>query len=378
MRKYFLFFLLILTACSPEPLPVPMTGEPLFKISGTIDSENFSYTAGVNDYYMDSSFEKDTSKIFTFSGAFKKTNCTNCTEELSINIRDRKTMEPGNNFVRDLSFQTGFLNIEEKKSTPIFDKQLHQLENSNFNPPDNLEYTWVFNNVDTTRISNPIFRFPDTIDQTIQLIVKDLSNNCTDVWEQGVQFFESQCSFLHFSYDNYPTGDVEFILPFPDGIVNSSWDFGDNTSGQYGNETIIFHDYSSPGTYIVCVDLELINGCSINYCSKINSHEGVNCAAGFNYIALLSFSQFSFSTVAFEWISAEGKMYSSLATDLTQADDNFFEIIEVSPFEENLEGEKTMKITARAKVTLFNIDDTSDAIILETEELIFAAAYPDL
>ncbi len=369
-------------ACKPEPLPEPIEEEPSLKVLAKLGTDSLIIAAGKDDYYLESDFAKDDFDIYTFSGTFKKSNCsTTCTEELTIRLRDRKITKPGANFIRDESLRTGMYPIADF-ANPVFLVQTHQFNTGNTNIVDNpnYQYLWIFNGLDSATCEQPVFYFPGTSGQTVELILTNESEGCTDVWQDDVKFaLQPPCPFATFSYINQPDGQVNFILPFFNvSIISSAWDFGDNMTSQEGAISTITHTYATPGIYDVCVDVELIGGCSGSFCSRVQSHQGIDCSAGFDYRPVLP-EPYYFSSIIFDWVSADGELYSSFVDSFEQQPaDSFFEILSIEPFIDDLDGQKTMKITARAKAKLFNTSDFSDSIIFETEELVFAVAYPDI
>ena len=370
-------------ACASDPLPLPIEEEPVFKVVGTIDGEVFSIAAGLEDYMMDAYFGKDELEVYSFSGRFTQVGCNNCTEVLTIHLRDRKVTNEGDNFIRDLSIKTGSMEIAETSSVFRLDPSILRFFPNNLIPNDQLQYRWVFNNIDTIYTEAPVYQFVDEVLPVVELSVSDTEADCSDWWQDQIDLldFEAPCPITTFSYVNSPDGTVEFLLPFlhPD-IVSSSWDFGDDTEGTYGAEIFISHQYDTPGTYEVCVDLTLVGNCTDRFCSQILSHSGMGCAAGYDYHPFFATEniQFLFSTALIEWVSPDNKIYRSTFLDAQQPADSFFEILAVEPFEDDLDGEKTMKITANAKLRLFNTTNAADTITLEFSELVFAVAYPNI
>lgn len=369
-------------ACASDPLPLPIEEEPVFKAVGTIDGEVLNIAAGIDDYIMDTYFEKDELEVYSFSGKFTPVNCSDCTEALTIHLRDRKVTYERDNFIRDFSIKTGEMAIAEISSAFQLNPSIYQFFPNNIILNDQLEYRWVFNNIDTVYTIAPIYQFVNASPPLVELSISDPGLNCSDLWQDQIDLWdlEAPCPVTTFSYVNYPNGMVEFLLPFFDpDIIGSSWDFGDDTEGTYGAQAFIPHQYDTPGTYEVCVDLTIIGNCTDRFCSQIQSHSGIGCAAGFDYQLFFAPEniQFLFSTVIIEWVSPDNKTYSSTFLDVQQPADSFFEILAVEPFGNDLDGEKTVKITADAKLKLFNTTDSADAITIEFSDLVFAVAHPD-
>lgn len=382
-NKFLFLFMALLVSCSDDPLPEPLIADmPVFLVEGTIGNDSLGIFAGVGEYFMDSFYEQDGLDIYSFGGTFKKANCADCTEELTILIRDRKIMNQGANFVRDLSLMTGNYPIASNEFSPAYIDQVNQFYTNNIslNANPNYEYQWVFNGVDTSFSNDPIFYFPEVNGQTIELTVTDPVQGCQSVWEDEVDFLlpSTFCPFSSLIYDNNADGLVNF-LPFIEGVP-IDWDFGDNTSMQT-DESFIFpltHAYDTPGIYTVCMEVDWGGiGCVDSFCTQVQSHANVGCSAGFDTCPC-PFDSYFFSHVELRWVAADGRRYSSFATTNPTPNNDFFIITAIEPYFDDLDGDKTMRVTATAKVTLFNEEDPSDTLLIETGELTFAVAYPDL
>ena len=71
-----------------------MDGKPVFIAEGKFDGSDKSWQAGVADYYLFSSFEKDALDVYEFTGSFAKKDSTGG-EVLTFRIRDLKQLPQG-------------------------------------------------------------------------------------------------------------------------------------------------------------------------------------------------------------------------------------------------------------------------------------------
>ncbi|GJM35033.1 MAG: hypothetical protein DHS20C18_40340 [Saprospiraceae bacterium] len=332
-------------------------------------------------YFMDSYFRKDQHDIYIFSGEFKKQDCNECREALTVNLKDIKVSTDGGTFDPLTRFKVGDVTIAQPTSNPQIDLQSYQFFPNYPGANPNWNFQWIFNGVDTVYTSSPIYRFPNLEEQVVSLTVTNPFDFCVSTWEYTVDLWQGQpeCPYITFNYLNSPEGEVGFFLSILDqDIVSSSWDFGDGDQGVFDSQSLVSHTYDTPDSYEVCTEVTYLNNCTDSFCSPVQSHQGAGCAMGFNYLPLLLPDSvfYLLSTVELEWVSEDNKVYSSSVTDVVQNPESFFEIIAIEPYEVDLDGDKTMKITATLSLTLFNKDNPIESIQLQCDELVFAVGYP--
>src|SRR5690606_17478310 len=90
MKRSELYFYVLISvlalSCRPEALPSVETGQPVFSFSGG----GVDISAGEEDFYLFTDYQKDASNVYSFIARFAKTSdcATDCEEELVIEIRD--------------------------------------------------------------------------------------------------------------------------------------------------------------------------------------------------------------------------------------------------------------------------------------------------
>ncbi len=91
ISRYLAFLAIVFTAfgCKKLEPPVVPNDDPDFGIQFFIGSQNTSFTAGDDDYYMFADFEKTSEGLHTFTGEFRNLLCEeNCRNSLKIKIYD--------------------------------------------------------------------------------------------------------------------------------------------------------------------------------------------------------------------------------------------------------------------------------------------------
>src|SRR5580692_6816071 len=83
-----LLSVLLITCKKEETPPNAVLGQPVFSFNGTINSQNVSLEAGVNNYYMYSSFAQDSvasdSVVYSFIGNLQSTATNKNSIQISI------------------------------------------------------------------------------------------------------------------------------------------------------------------------------------------------------------------------------------------------------------------------------------------------------
>jgi PKD repeat protein len=157
----------------------------------------------------------------------------------------------------------------------------------------NLKYKWFFGDGTSSFSQNPIHTYQSYGQYPVKLIVQDTITNCVDTTYQNISVTDScnlQANFTYNANVNNPQSFQFVATPNQAGLIYS-WNFGDGNNG-YGNN--IIHNYTTPGTYYVNLNIyDSITNCSSNNSDSIIVNDTTNQC---QLQASLSYSQqFSFS-----------------------------------------------------------------------------------
>src|SRR4051812_40627450 len=99
---YTLFVACIFFACKKkEPLPPEGDGNPVFSFTGQVDADQVSFQAGNNDYYMHTSFYRDSAlNTYVYDGDLRP-GCGSCDYGIRFLINDYKPTAPNSAMVID-------------------------------------------------------------------------------------------------------------------------------------------------------------------------------------------------------------------------------------------------------------------------------------
>jgi PKD repeat protein len=161
------------------------------------------------------------------------------------------------------------------------------------------EWHWDFGDGTTSNEQNPMHEFPGLNEYMVCLTINS-ADSCTNTYCLWVDLRQPDCH-AYFDYCNYSSLLNRDILP-PDTIPSDStlsgnyslvgfrnlsegqadsfwWDFGD---GSFSREENPVHVYTSPGSYTVCLQINLDSGCNDEYCATVNVG-AMECSVDFTY-----------------------------------------------------------------------------------------------
>ena len=118
---FVLLFALVLNSCNKKALP-PVDEEPapVFYFRGSIGNLPISIDAGVNTYYMKSSYSLDSNNVYIFKGELKQKDCSNnCGYGLTVLINDYKVSQNSSMYI-DSSLTTSSYQYNDGSIEPLF------------------------------------------------------------------------------------------------------------------------------------------------------------------------------------------------------------------------------------------------------------------
>lgn len=371
-RSLFLFaaFLFILASgCKKQENEIP-SGEdnPVFYFTGSVDSIPGKITAGIDNFYMYSSYTQDSSGMYTFVGTLKQVNCvTNC-NLISFQINDNRrsgigaasnidSLFPGTyNYWTDNTVAENFI---EFKSDPM----------PNSTPTS---FSWDFGDGTTSTQENPVHSY---LTPGIYNVCHTIfyNNGCANTICNKVKA-QSMSDCMAFIGSTSLGGDsISFNVLANDTPISFLWHFGDSASV---NDSSFLqnprHNYSAPGIYKVRLDVTTINNCSTTVFKNVATM-GYNtgCLSNFTYSKLYIPIPSNFSNVTITYVDKNNTIYSSQRTP--QSTDCYFEILSVDEYIANENNVKTKKIHARFKC---NASDGKKTISITSDNTVIAIAYP--
>lgn len=382
-KAYIAFLLLVLlfSACKKDDLPPDDIGPTVFGIVGTIDNKPVTIEAGIDRYYMYTSYNYDVNdSVYTFTGELKPTDCdSGCFNTLTISIRNYKK---GNNPI-DISalIKPGQLNYRKISSIVTVPSDSIRLKFT-AEPEGSAPFTqlWEFQGFGTSGADTTSIIVPLSNSVVLVCLTVTDSKSATG----------SVCDTINTQSNNNCTANfsVAYASSFNDSVVfqplssvnNHFWEFGDGQSKSTSGGGSVSHIYTgadSNSTYTVRLTSDDGAGCTQTI-TKTLRFEAIpaNPLANYSYKFITLPPQTiidsaDLSQVTITWVNENGVTYTSRNDD--QPSNSTFEILETEPYANNEKGEKTYKFTARVNCRLYNgisFIEVKNAIVK------FAVAYP--
>lgn len=371
-RLFFLIaFVFICSVGCKKDFPVASVETPVFYFNAVVNGTNVDIKAGVNDYYMYSSFFHDTNDVYNFFAELKQNNCTNCYNKIKFQIND-DTVSPS----------TGNSQANTSLSTNYYSIQLDSAQTGT-----STEYDVFFSDSDSLNTTVDSWDFGDgtfetgTFSTTHTYTHPGIYNTCLTISDNnGSSCTSSICNQIKIAVpetacevsivDSIVSGNIISFTAAGNGTPSTYlWDFGDGTTS---NLNPVLHTFSTVGVYKVCLQTIDFNGCTANACKNISTSGFVGCLADFNFSVLSTQHQnpFSLSNVIITWTDNSGLVYTS--NTIAQPSDSYFQIVSVENYLNNENNQLTKKLHVKLKCKLFN---GSSPIQIDNGDAVIAVSY---
>jgi PKD repeat protein len=359
-----LFFLGI--SCEKKKYPVPLVIEntSVYFSKLTIDNEPVILEAGVNGYYMYSSYEQDSNSVYGFIAELKKPDCSSCSS-LRIQINSSQPSPPGASPSIEESIQTQAYAFLSGSNNSPYSVQFQAVN-------DNTKsYLWDFGDGTSSSEPSPLKTFVRGGQYNVCLTTTSMNDCISTICNTAkIDVSESSCktaivavpasgNTIH--YSNVTTGGK--------GPYKFFWELGDGNSSENGSVT---HNYQYSGAYPVSLKVVDANGdiATAHYNAKTLS-DNSSCSANYSLGTIDQLpADLGLSKVVITWTDKKGTRYSS--NDLAQPKESQFEILSVDSSGENENGQPIKKIKAKFQCKLYN---GSKSLQVNDAEIVISVAH---
>lgn len=387
----FVFIGAAFATCKKEELPQSSTiGQPVFSFNGTIDGASKNWQAGVNNYYMYSSFSQNSSGVYAFTGRLQSTSTANNSIQISIN--DYKVSASNASVAGhiDSSFSQPLYNysipggISDTTYSITFTPRIYA------GTP--LSYLYNFGDGTTSNAVSPthIYKASGTYNTSLTINFSTgpvtMSNPITIYPAQPQLWVDSLVSKI-----GTITGDsvnFGFKATIKNGIspYTYSWNFGDGgilTSPSNTDTITVPHTYSYFDTigiiramvYPVSLKITDAAGSSESYNYKVWDTNSVYSGGGLIDYKMtpptrtIITDTLFLSDVTINYTDGSGTLYTSNNT--AQPKSSSFQITSVSNYQNNLNNYPTKMLTVTFNCMLYNGGNSIPA----SGTAVIAAAY---
>lgn len=363
------------TQCSPSDdvdFPLPSEGEPVFMVQTDINGRAIDLAAGLNDYYMFTSFERDAQNVLTFIGDLKQQTCPDiCAEQLRIEIRDRATSEEGTPsellvLEEDILFaQPPLLPSIESYRASFYAEAV----NVNSSP---FVYAWSFGDGAFSTEQNPVHHYNIPDEYEVELMTID-GDSCVSSQKQVIHLeqLDENCA-VSISADFVQNNQIQLTAESGGELTNNLYIWSQDSSVLEG--ATIFPN----GSGLFCVQLIDDNSCASSSCATVLQTGGFSnfCTTSFSYeIETIEESvvadTLQLSTITVIYTDTNGREYRS---DLGQQEEAIFNIKNVENYDPNENGEKTKRIDFDLACSLYS--ENGAVLELKDGTFTFALAHP--
>jgi hypothetical protein len=334
----------------------------VFMMDALIDNVPVSLKAGSNSYYCYSSCKQATGGVYQFVSELRKYGCTSCEASFYMQINDRAPLPAGSavtpdSVLRPGSFQyaPGSDYMNTFKFTPSFNKTA-------------TAWLWDFGDGTSSSLQSPAHNYSQA--GKYKVCVKATgSAGCTDVACNDLTVFENgDVLFAGISAADLGQKKARFTAQVTGKEpLSITWHFGDGTQD---TTRIAEHEYSWPGGYPVTLVVKDADGhIGESHYNYVTSGDASSCAVNFGMVkqsAVLS----GLSKVKIRWTDNNGKVFVS--DKVVQPATSSFEIISVSDFDRNEQGDRTKLLTMKINVLL---SDGTRSIWMRSDNAVLAVAY---
>lgn len=364
VSKYiFLSAVLFIMGCKKNSLPPkdenPDT--PVFYIKGNINNSPVELSAGVNDYYMYSSYYQNANNVYVYKGELKQQTCNGpCGYGITILINDFKESDLNEYMKPDSGLYVGQFQFNDGTPEPV-------VYNGSFTPLiSTATYTWNYSDGMVLNTSSGSRAFASRKTYSVALTINN--SGCVQTHTNEFRIgspLQTNVSGLC-NWTSTPT-TYSFYASAPPG-VSYQWDFGDSITSNLINPV---HTYTTFGYHRARVKLH--NSATGDVCYsyyQVPVSANQLCHANFNSYFTPVPNTKALSSITVLVTDPSGNVYST--EGINQPVANKIEIISVEDYPDNQQGQHTKKVKIK-----FNCDVSSAGSQLQVTngEAVIAVAY---
>lgn len=382
---FLLFFLLSIGACKQVELPEPIDGDPVFSVNASLANQALNITAGVDDFYLFTSYVQDDLEVNSFIGRFAKLeDCTtDCEESLEFIIRDADIASNSLAIESSLSVgRYGYAGPVGQGDTVLLGYDVFLENNSTSNQP--LIYTWDFGDNTTSNEQNPephFYPVNSGLDRVISLEV--FANN-----SGFPTCFATESNTINLDQQVIPECELGYSL-FYDSVVVEMCGLMSGIppfTYEWGFDPLLFDSCVTLTNFSDSVDFQLTGvdaqGCSevvsISLARDVQSGGLGYCSADFAYevrervMVTQEVDSLNLSEVIIRYTNPEGILFSTEFNP--QPAESIFDIQQAVEYFDNENGEKTRQLVVSFSCTLYSAD--GDELFLQEGSGTIAVAHP--
>lgn len=371
-----------LASCKKEHLtPENSSSSPVFYFKGTVGNTAMNMQAGINNYYMYSSYTQDSHGVYNYTGNLKEYNCSsNCPPSIEFIINNYRTLASGAGESNiSTSFKPGYFNYLIPGGAP---DSLIMTFTPSQNTTDTIKsYTWNFGDGTIKTITGSqmfpvshVYTHAGVYNTSLSVL---FGNNTSSTLINPVQMGDTvpslNCSISIIS-------DTSFMANIYGGSGSYSyqWNFGDSANPSLNTSTGSSPNHNYTDNLVHTVTLILTDNVTKNsttvYSLAANSSGGIVNSKVFNYktsAPVLIPDSSELSNITIRYTDATGDIYTS--NNPAQPDSSYFQITSMSDYQANENGQSTKQLHIKFDCIVF--DSKGNTLAIKNGDAVIAVAY---
>ncbi len=364
---FILFIALIFNACNKKSLPPKdEEPEPVFYAKCNAGGFSVDIEAGVNAYYMKSSYYQDSNSVYVFKGELKQKECSgNCGFGLTILINDYKVSSANSQMYIDSTLALASYQYNDGNLLPL--KYI-----GNFTSAQTSQYgtcNWLFSDGGTGSTTNCTRSLKTNTTYTASLTTNSAqfgSITHSNVYRIGnpvqTNITAVRINPLTAFYYKFSTPNLTGTAPF-----TYFWDFGDGYKSPDASPT---HEYIVSNVYtakLTVIDANHDTCVSYYQVPAFNGSFGQS-----NFMAFFTpvLNTDALSAISIQVNDPKGKVYS--LSQNNQPSNSKFEIVSVEDYKASDSNQLLKKVKIRFSCTVYN---GTEALDVKDGEAVIAIAY---
>jgi hypothetical protein len=378
----------LFVTCKKDQLPpTTVENQPVFTFNGTIYSNTVSWSAGVNNYYMYSSYsQNDTTGVLSFIGNLQ--NISNANNSIEFIINDYKTSALNTTSISaghiDSALSTSVAYVYNKGNTVINDTTGYTVNfTSKIYSGSALSYKYSFGDGSTSSLPNPSHTYSYKGNYHTSLNI-DFShcNNVIDTNSFNISKDTTQLTIdsIH-AVDSMRVGLNE-IVKLSSAVAGGTppysyfWQFGDGNTSTLATPSHYYADSNSSQNTYLCTLTVTDHAHSTAIYNYVVQDSGETCRFDYNMSSpkpniIVTNSQ-ALSAITILYTNASGVQYTSKNASQSGS----FSITSVSSYQNNVNGKPTEMLKVEFNnCSLYN-STANPPLIIASGTATIAVAYP--
>ncbi len=366
--------------CKKEHIAT-QNASPVFSFTGIVGGTAMNLRAGLNNYYMYSSYTQDSANgVYNYTGNLKEYNCTsNCPPSIEFIINNYHTLPLGASETNiGHSLATGYLSylVPGGNSDSIF---------VTFTPTADTSvkvksYAWNFGDgtvttINSSALSAIVHTYSHAGSYNSSLFVT-FSDNTSKTLSNPLQMGNTNVSLNCSITDS----GITFMPTTYGGSGNYSyhWDFGDPASltvNDTANTTNAAHTFSDSNPHTVTLTVhDITNNIKASSTAYAATPNSIAYSHVFSYnisSPILAPNPQGLANATIIYTDATGDQYTS--NNPAQPDSSYFQITSVTNYQNNENNQSTKQLHVKFDCILF--DYTGKTLAIKNGDAIIAVAY---